>query len=66
VKGWIGSIGLALRVRPAFSEAHPDRPAHEEHPRDSAAAQHSKLESTVRTREIEVDDALKISEQTEI
>jgi hypothetical protein len=51
----------------AANQGHLDLQAHEEHPRAiQLLLGHTKLESTIRYLGIEVDDALEISEQTEI
>jgi hypothetical protein len=62
---WPGLIGL----RDAFhaeNQGNADLQAHEEPTAVQLLLGHSKLESTVRYLGIEVDDALEISEQTEI
>lgn len=58
-----GAIQNALNT--AY-ESDTDLPANEKPSRGSIAARTFKLESTVRYLGIEVDDALELSEQTEI
>jgi hypothetical protein len=56
-------------VRHSFAtahQAHVHLSTDQESPCGSAAAWHTKLESTVRYLGIEVDDALEIAEQTEV
>jgi hypothetical protein len=57
-----------MQIRHALLAAdagHVDLQAYEEHSRDSASAWHTKLKAQSATG-IEVDDALEISEQSEI
>jgi integrase len=50
----------------AADESHFDRPPHQKSRAVQLLLGHTKLESTVRYLDIEVDDALEIAEQTEV
>lgn len=63
---WATILRSTTWTHPAADESILDISANEEPTRRAALLGHTKLESTVRYLGIEVDDALEISEQTEV